>query len=671
MLVHHPSFLFAFFTLLIPILIHFLNLRKPKQIYFTNVAFLKNIDRQSSRKRKLKDWWLLVVRLLFLSFLVLAFAQPYIPSSESIHSKQSQVVIYIDNSPSMQVESDGVSALTKAVNQAHQLVNSYPSDTRFQFITNDFKRFHGELLSLQQVKDLLSRVELSTYSRTLEAVKNKIDSRQDELKTPKSIYFFSDFQKNGGDLKINKNDSLPYTYHLIPVDTDAKANMYVDSVWMDYPLIGKNLSNKIHVQLHNSGDVELSAIRLTFFLEGVQSGMMQIVISPHARKTVAFDYTFSSYESAKGEIRLEGDPVTFDNRFYFSINPFPSVKILLIKDQNTDPDYIATVFHNDTFFVTRSISSSSIRYNLYKDYDLIVLNELKQIFPLAQHAFDAFLEKGGTLLIVPPQKDMDIKSYQSFFNTYGIRFYTNVDRKQRLIQSPDFQHPFFRDIIQVEKERMSMPYGVSQFECSAAGRADYLLQLEDRSPYLTYFSLRQGGRLFLLASSLHHPDVSLPAHALFVPVMYRIAFSSGAYVDYLYAELNQKYLAIPIEELNQTDVYKLTQADREWIPSQHIYGRLFQLDLSSYDLEPGYYNWVYRQKVLRKLAFNYDRSESDFSFYTSDQLKKYTDHNSNISIGNNETSGPVSLWRYCLWIALFFLTVEVVILRFYQLFFKS
>ncbi len=67
MLVHHPSFLFAFFTLLIPILIHFLNLRKPKQIYFTNVAFLKNIDRQSSRKIKLKDWWLLITRLLFLN----------------------------------------------------------------------------------------------------------------------------------------------------------------------------------------------------------------------------------------------------------------------------------------------------------------------------------------------------------------------------------------------------------------------------------------------------------------------------------------------------------------------------------------------------------------------------------------------------------------------------
>ena len=95
----YPDFLFALFALAIPIIIHLFNFKKFKRVEFSNVAFLKEIKQESKSKSRLKEWLILFSRLLAITFLVLAFAQPYIPVSEKqTISGDKAVSIYIDNS---------------------------------------------------------------------------------------------------------------------------------------------------------------------------------------------------------------------------------------------------------------------------------------------------------------------------------------------------------------------------------------------------------------------------------------------------------------------------------------------------------------------------------------------------------------------------------------------
>ncbi|WP_407940661.1 BatA domain-containing protein, partial [Mucilaginibacter sp.] len=44
----YPSFLFALFTLGIPVIIHLFNFRKFQKVNFSNVQFLKEIEEQQS-----------------------------------------------------------------------------------------------------------------------------------------------------------------------------------------------------------------------------------------------------------------------------------------------------------------------------------------------------------------------------------------------------------------------------------------------------------------------------------------------------------------------------------------------------------------------------------------------------------------------------------------------
>src|SRR5688572_11311269 len=96
----YPSFLWALAALSIPVLIHLFNFRKTARIYFSNTRFLRLVKEVTTAKRRLKHYLILASRLLFLLFLILAFAQPIIPAIEQLSSSRS-VVLYIDNSQSM------------------------------------------------------------------------------------------------------------------------------------------------------------------------------------------------------------------------------------------------------------------------------------------------------------------------------------------------------------------------------------------------------------------------------------------------------------------------------------------------------------------------------------------------------------------------------------------
>src|SRR3954469_9249095 len=98
----YPGFLVALAALSIPVIIHLFNFRRFRKIYFTNVRFLKEIKQDTKSRSRLKHLLVLFSRLLALTFLVLAFAQPFLPAKTNSAIGQSRrISVYIDNSFSM------------------------------------------------------------------------------------------------------------------------------------------------------------------------------------------------------------------------------------------------------------------------------------------------------------------------------------------------------------------------------------------------------------------------------------------------------------------------------------------------------------------------------------------------------------------------------------------
>ena len=91
-----PQFLFGLLAVSIPIIIHLFNFRKAKKVYFSSNKYLKKINEETSSKRNLKHLLILASRIAFITFVVIAFAKPFLPAEE--RALQNYVQIYLDNS---------------------------------------------------------------------------------------------------------------------------------------------------------------------------------------------------------------------------------------------------------------------------------------------------------------------------------------------------------------------------------------------------------------------------------------------------------------------------------------------------------------------------------------------------------------------------------------------
>ena len=86
-------------------LIHLIQRERKRVVEFPSLMFLRKIPYQSVRRRRIRDWLLLVMRLAALALIVLAFARPFFRRSELAAAAQNgarEAVILVDTSYSME-----------------------------------------------------------------------------------------------------------------------------------------------------------------------------------------------------------------------------------------------------------------------------------------------------------------------------------------------------------------------------------------------------------------------------------------------------------------------------------------------------------------------------------------------------------------------------------------
>src|SRR4051812_9513154 len=95
-------------ALALPVVIHLLLKRRKQRLRFSTLRFFQQHDEHSSQRRKLRNLLLLAVRLLLLAALVLAFARPYRPNSNTAARTDNPrlAILVVDRSVSMQASDD-------------------------------------------------------------------------------------------------------------------------------------------------------------------------------------------------------------------------------------------------------------------------------------------------------------------------------------------------------------------------------------------------------------------------------------------------------------------------------------------------------------------------------------------------------------------------------------
>ncbi len=668
-----PYFLFALAALAIPIIIHLFNFRRYKTVYFSNVHFLKEVKEETSSRSRLKHLLVLAARLLALAFLVFAFAQPYIPNKNSgATTGRKYVSIYIDNSFSMNAVTDGRSLFDKAKLAAKEVAGNYSADDQFQLLSNDFEGKHQRLVGKEEFIGSIDELEITPTVRNLsEITKRQKDALSRENSRNQIAYLLSDFQKNMGDLNVDS----AVAYNLVPLASDAQANVYIDTVWFNEPVQLLNQQTQLIVKISNGGEKAAENNRIVLKLNNQTKTMADFSVEPNSFIYDTMSFVFNRANWNQAELQIQDFPITYDDNYFLAFNVIEKIKVLAVSE-NTSNQFLDALFKDQPEFDYTSTLSSAFDANALKGNQLVIIDNLKTISSSLAVSINTYVTDGGAVAVFPADK-CDIDSYNRFLNNLQANSIAGFSETQQDLAGINLQQNIFKDVFERIPENMNLPRAKKyyQFTRSTASNEEAILTLKDGNSFFSRYP-HGNGSLYVCGSPLIQTFSDLPVHAIFVPMLYKMAVLNIHSGNISYFIGDKTRIEVNAQKVSGEKVYKIKGDNVEFIPEQLAVGNKMLLGLNEQIKKSGFYKvGLENSDSTNLIALNFDRKESDMKFQNASQLKEqYPQLNVNVVNGANaevasvvkELDRGTALWKWCLLLTILFFGIEIALLRFWK-----
>ncbi|WP_396168300.1 BatA and WFA domain-containing protein [Flavobacterium sp.] len=640
----YPEIFYFLFLLVIPILVHLFQLRRFKKEYFTNVRFLKELSIQTRKSSKIKKWLLLASRLLLLTCLIIAFAQPFFKAKDSKNSS-NEMYIVLDNSFSMQAKGQKGELLKRAI---QELLENTPENQTFSLITNSETFWNTDIKS---IRTELQNLKYSALPFQLETAMSKIKSRKTVVN--KDIVVITD-ALGLTPKKLKSIDKDYNTYFVIP-EAEQKNNASIDSVFIhqtldDFYEIGLKMSyfgeqtKQIPVALYNQN--KLIAKTMTKF--------------DTEDKTIYFSIPKKDFH---GYASITDNGLAYDNDLYFSISK-PKKNNIISIGQAEKSNFLTRIYTTDEFnFYNYPIET--LDYNSIENQDAIVLNELEEIPQALQTTLKSFVEKGGNLILIPSAK-ASVVNLNSFIKIFGNIQFKSIENKEKLITKINFNHPLFSGVFENTINNFQYPKTKTSFGISGSNPA--VLYYEDQTPFLSSINSSRdssGSSAYVFTAPINLENSNFQQSPVIVPSFYKMgANSQNNGVNALTIGQNNSFLVNAT--LSKDEILKVKNDAEPFIPIQQILNSKVKLTFNEFPTQAGNFGIFSKNDRLQNISFNYNRTESNLAQANEDVLSDYKTIDSlNTVFDTLQTDRTDNqIWKWFVIFALLFLLTEMAIIRF-------
>jgi hypothetical protein len=670
----NPYFLFAFSALAIPIIVHLFNFRRYKKVYFSNTAFLSELVEETNNAQKLKRLLILLARCLVIIFLVLAFAQPFIPKNENVKKGKTAVSIFVDNSFSMQSTSSDRSLIEKAKVLATDIVQSYDNDVSFQLITQSLEGKQQRLLSKDDCIEQIKNIQICPSSHSLEEInKRQVDALRIENFDVKKIYIVSDFQKNIGSIESDSS----FDINLVKIDAKAQKNIFIDTAWLENPLSIVGQNNKLLVKIKNESTESIENLRISMTVNGQQKAISDLSIEANSYQLDTLEFNQNTKEWNNVKISLDDFPIEFDNNYYVSFYVNDAIHLLNL-DAGTQNKYIKALSNFNSYFKTEQSNIAQIDYSKFSTQQLIILSNLKDISSGLNTELKKYLDNGGNIALFPA-KDANINSINTFLQSIQASTFNGSTDIVKEVKTINTDASLLNDIFENKNQKnISLPKTNFSFSSNnTLGNASKILLFGDGQPCMTQYQVGKG-HAYIFSVPLDASICDLPMHAIFAPLIFKMAIDGQNFNDIQYTIGTKKSIQIAnYSTKNDENVLYVKGNKLEFIPEQSMVNNQLNIYTKDQIQNAGHYD-IFSKSTNDKIgtfAMNYNRSESHMDFlslneleamYTGKNITIYNGNSGNISHAVKENDQGISLWKVCIIFALLFLLAEILLIRFWK-----
>ena len=638
----HPEILWALILLIIPIIVHLFQLRKFQKTPFTNVKFLKEVAIQTRKSSQLKKWLTLLMRLFALACIIIAFAQPYV-SNRDVTTTNTETVIYLDNSFSMQAKGIRGELLVRAVNE---IIENVPEDEQITLFTNTetfrnttIKNISNDLLQLEYSQDQLSIEDVVLKG------KNNFSS---SVNSVKNLILVSDFQLKNDNHTIPE-DSL-VNVHLVQLQPVKKDNISIDSVFIE----SRRPENiELQVMLSKTGeDIANQPVSLFNKNELIAKSSVNF----EGGNPVTANFSIPANQIINGRVVIEDNGLQYDNEFFFNINKQEKINVLGINEANDD--FLKRIYTNDEFTLA-SVAINNLNYSSITNQNLVVLNELKDIPNSLSTALLSLTKEGGNIVIIPSIESTST-SYNPLLKSFLLPQIQREVNQEKRITSINYSHPLFSRVF--ENKINNFQYPKVNIFYSVNGNASGILQFEDGNPFLT-----GNNNNYLFTAPLNDKNSNFKNSPLIVPVFYNIAKNSLKLPQLFFTIGRQNSFDVNIS-LSQDEIITIENPESSFIPLQQTYNNLVKIFTDENPSTAGIYNVKAKNEIIQDISFNFSRSESILQYADlsgRDDLSiagSVSEMFDEIKSENNVNE----LWKWFVIFALVFLLLEMLILKLFK-----
>jgi hypothetical protein len=412
----------------LPVILHLFMKQTPKRIVFPALQLIRERQKRSRKKLKVKNWLLLLARMALLALMALTLARPSLSSLTSMGDTEvpTAIGLVFDTSLSMGYkERPDRSLLDEAKERAIEILKKTP-DTSQVFVVDSAEPGVPVGGSPAFARKRIEGLALHAANRPLNAAVGQAYAAVVDCDRPRhEVYVLTDLASSAWNLaspvegldllKKVKSRSGVVTYVLRLTPQEFKDVAVVEAKPSTSVAI-QGETVEIRAKLQSKGPASKRVAEL--FLDGIPRGEQPVDL-PDKNGEAEVRFTTPKLDPAitlhQGYVRVRGapDPLKFDDERYFTFKVQPALKVVVVSDLAIDAEFVATALDPDPDHKTlpagtpRPFRVQSVRTpafasragELLKDCASVWLLDVNELDADAWGQLSGYVREGGGLVV--------------------------------------------------------------------------------------------------------------------------------------------------------------------------------------------------------------------------------------------------------------------------------
>jgi hypothetical protein len=529
-------FLLGALAVAAPVIFHLIRRTSREKTPFSSLMFLQPTPPRVTRKSRLENILLLILRCAVLCLLALAFTRPFLRNpllAAPTKGAVTRTVILLDTSASMRRDNLWADAVEKAIDLARR---AEPAD---QVAILAFDRNAQTVLSFRDWTSVSAgerkvraeqrlRILKPTWNNThlgnaLIAANETLDAEREHATAARRIVIVSDMQEG---VRLDGLQGLPWPKqtHVTLVTVKPKRAGNAGAQLLAQAANTIQPVETVRVRVHNSSDSKREQFQLHW--SGSASNPVSLYVPPGQNRMLDLPRA-----SGSDTLALTGDEENFDNQIHAITPPRERIEVAFIgSDGETNTAQLL-------FYLKRAFPETArqeVHINAVKpDGDLAGTTRNASLVVLgaslpasAMREATAALTNGATMLCVLRSPDEAATVAQ--LTGYNVTADEARGAAYQMLTEIEFSHPLFASFADARfSDFTKIHFWKHRRMNFGTTNAHLLARFDNGDPAVAQFMAGKG-TLFVLAAGWQPGDSQLALSSKFVPLLYALLEIGGA-----------------------------------------------------------------------------------------------------------------------------------------------